>query len=78
MTRSLASVAKSAYLSFVRGYATYPRNMKHIMHVKGLHLGHVAKSFAMREDPTAISRASAKGMGCSVSGRAACLYSVFF
>ena len=41
----------SAYQSFVRAYATYPTNLKHIFHIKNLHLGHVAKSFALREAP---------------------------
>lgn len=43
--------AKTAYQSFVRAYATYPSHLKHIFHVKTLHLGHVAKSFALREAP---------------------------
>lgn len=38
--------------------------MKQIVHVKNLHLGHVAKSFAMREDPTSIGKANMKGMWC--------------
>lgn len=41
----------AAYQSFVRAYATYPSNIKHIFHVKNLHLGHVAKSFGLREAP---------------------------
>ena len=41
----------SAYQSFVRAYATYPSNLKHIFHIKNLHLGHLAKSFALREAP---------------------------
>lgn len=41
--------------------------MKQIVHVKNLHLGHVAKSFAMREDPTSIGKANMKGTcQCSV------------
>jgi len=43
--------AKAAYQSFVRAYATYPSELKHIFHIKNLHLGHVAKSFALREAP---------------------------
>lgn len=41
----------SAYQSFVRAYATYPSSLKDIFRVKNLHLGHVAKSFALREAP---------------------------
>lgn len=43
--------AKTAYQSFVRAYATYPSSLKHIFHIKNLHLGHVAKSFALRDAP---------------------------
>lgn len=46
----------SAYQSFVRAYATYPSNLKHIFHIKNLHLGHVAKSFALREAPKEMFR----------------------
>ena len=43
-----------AYQSFVRSYATYSSDVKHIFHVKSLHLGHVAKSFALNDKPTNI------------------------
>ncbi|XP_071948400.1 ATP-dependent DNA helicase DDX31-like [Antedon mediterranea] len=47
-------LAKTAYQSFIRAYATYPSYLKHIFHVKNLHLGHVAKSFGLRVTPTTI------------------------
>jgi hypothetical protein len=40
-----------ALQSFIRAYATYPRELKHIFHVRSLHLGHVAKSFGLRDAP---------------------------
>ncbi|NWU65057.1 DDX31 helicase, partial [Pterocles burchelli] len=43
--------AKKALQSFLCAYATYPRNLKHIFHIKSLHLGHVAKSFGLRDAP---------------------------
>ncbi|KAJ8038619.1 putative ATP-dependent RNA helicase DDX31 [Holothuria leucospilota] len=46
------NLAKKAYLSFIRAYATYPSSLKHIFHIKKLHLGHVAKSFGLREAPS--------------------------
>jgi ATP-dependent RNA helicase DDX31/DBP7 len=46
--------AKSAYHSFVCGYSTYESSLKHIFHTKALHYGHIAKSFALRESPSAI------------------------
>ncbi|XP_077003470.1 ATP-dependent DNA helicase DDX31 [Tamandua tetradactyla] len=49
------SWAKKALQSFIRAYATYPRELKHIFHVRSLHLGHVAKSFGLRDAPTNLS-----------------------
>ncbi|NWX40895.1 DDX31 helicase, partial [Steatornis caripensis] len=55
--------AKKALHSFLCAYTTYPRNLKHIFHIKSLHLGHVAKSFGLRDAPqnlTALPAAGAK------------------
>ncbi|XP_022106031.1 probable ATP-dependent RNA helicase DDX31 isoform X2 [Acanthaster planci] len=48
-------LAVKAFQSFVRAYATYPASLKHIFHVKKLHLGHTAKSFGLREAPSHIT-----------------------
>eukprot|EP00124_Ichthyophonus_hoferi_P002458 Ihof_evm8s168 gene=Ihof_evmTU8s168 len=53
----MSKLARKAFTSYVRGYATYPRALKAAMNIHQLHQGHVAKSFAMREAPTAISTA---------------------
>ncbi|XP_068771112.1 ATP-dependent DNA helicase DDX31 isoform X2 [Struthio camelus] len=47
--------AKKALQSFLCAYTTYPRNLKHIFHIKSLHLGHVAKSFGLRDAPQNLS-----------------------
>lgn len=39
----------------MRAYATHPSDEKHIFHVRHLHIGHLAKSFALREAPKAIT-----------------------
>ncbi|NXS51946.1 DDX31 helicase, partial [Brachypteracias leptosomus] len=55
--------AKKALQSFLCAYTTYPRNLKHIFHIKSLHLGHVAKSFGLRDAPqnlTALQTAGSK------------------
>ncbi|KAK6470902.1 putative ATP-dependent RNA helicase DDX31 [Huso huso] len=52
--------AKKALQSFVRGYATYPASLKHIFHIKTLHLGHVAKSFGLRDAPQNLSASLGK------------------
>lgn len=47
----MASLARRAFLSFIRAYATHPASEKDLFHVRFLHLGHLAKSFALRETP---------------------------
>ena len=42
----------------MRAYATHPSDEKHIFHVRHLHIGHLAKSFALREAPAAITNRS--------------------
>ncbi|XP_069330877.1 ATP-dependent DNA helicase DDX31 [Eulemur rufifrons] len=54
------SWAKKALQSFIRAYATYPRELKHIFHVRSLHLGHVAKSFGLRDAPQNLSVSAIK------------------
>ncbi|KAM6169971.1 ATP-dependent DNA helicase DDX31 [Rhynchocyon petersi] len=54
------SWAKKALQSFIRAYATYPKELKHIFHVRSLHLGHVAKSFGLRDAPTNLSFSTLK------------------
>jgi ATP-dependent RNA helicase DDX31/DBP7 len=51
-------LARKAYLSHMRAYATHPSNEKHMFHIRHLHLGHLAKSFALREAPTKVNAAS--------------------
>ncbi|KAF7361699.1 RNA helicase [Mycena venus] len=58
-----AGIARKAYLSHMRAYATHPSNEKHIFHVRHLHLGHLAKSFALRDAPKTVSTAGGGGGG---------------
>jgi ATP-dependent RNA helicase DDX31/DBP7 len=51
----LFRLAGDAYLSSVRAYATHSAATKHIFHVKNLHLGHLAKSFALSEPPNRLA-----------------------
>ncbi|KAG1730754.1 P-loop containing nucleoside triphosphate hydrolase protein [Suillus lakei] len=50
-----AELARRAFTSHMRAYATHPSNEKHIFHVRHLHIGHLAKAFALREAPKTIS-----------------------
>ncbi|XP_067136607.1 ATP-dependent DNA helicase DDX31 [Centruroides vittatus] len=47
-------MGKKAFTSYARGYASYPRSLKHIFSIKELHLGHAAKSFCLREAPSVL------------------------
>ncbi|KAI0630308.1 DEAD-domain-containing protein [Trametes polyzona] len=55
-----AEIARKAFLSHMRAYATHPSDEKHIFHIRNLHLGHLAKAFALREAPTAVTSKNAK------------------
>ena len=48
------TLARKAYLSFLRSYSCYSQEWKRIFHLKNLHIGHVAKSFGLREAPNQI------------------------
>eukprot|EP00794_Sanderia_malayensis_P007087 gene7087-7887_t len=56
----LKTRAEKAFKSFIQAYATYPSDLKDIFHVKKLHLGHVAKSFALRSAPQQMDKLSEK------------------
>ncbi|QRW21642.1 ATP-dependent RNA helicase DDX18 [Rhizoctonia solani] len=43
-----ASLARKAFQSHMRAYATHPADEKHMFHVRNLHLGHLAKAFGLR------------------------------
>lgn len=49
-----ASLARRAFSSHIRAYATHPSDEKRFFHVKNLHLGHLAKAFGLREAPAGI------------------------
>lgn len=50
----LLFAGRQAFRSFVRAYATHSMDTKGIFSVQSLHLGHVAKSFGLRESPKAL------------------------
>ncbi|KAF5321931.1 hypothetical protein D9619_001562 [Psilocybe cf. subviscida] len=49
-----AMLARKGFLSHMRAYATHPSNEKHIFHIRNLHMGHLAKAFALREAPKSV------------------------
>ena len=57
----LKALAADAFRSYLRAYAVHPSHLKPIFRVRALHLGHVAASFALQEQPSALgSSGSAK------------------
>ncbi|XP_066568749.1 ATP-dependent DNA helicase DDX31 isoform X2 [Amia ocellicauda] len=53
--------AKRALQSFLRSYTTYPSSLKHIFHIRTLHLGHTAKSFGLRDAPQGLGTGLGRG-----------------
>ncbi|PWN48285.1 DEAD-domain-containing protein [Violaceomyces palustris] len=49
-------VASKAFLSHIRAYSTHPSSEKVWFNTRDLHLGHLAKSFALREAPKQLAR----------------------
>lgn len=56
MQAKLRGLAKSAFCSWVRAYTAHKGELKRIFMVKKLHLGHVARSFGLREQPSLVGR----------------------
>ena len=54
----LQEMARKAYISHVRAYATHTLSERKWFDVKALHLGHLAKAFGLRERPGRFGRES--------------------
>lgn len=59
---SAGEMAKRAFVSHVRAYATHVTKERAIFDVKELHLGHLAKAFALRDRPGNMGRGVAAGV----------------
>lgn len=53
-------LAKEAFSSWVRAYTAHRGELKQIFMVKKLHLGHVAKSMALKDQPSLVNRSIQK------------------
>jgi len=53
-------LARNGFRSRIRAYAAYPSAVKQIFHVRKLHLGHMAKSFGLREQPSLTGKKTKK------------------
>lgn len=54
-TDDIATAAKAAFTAHIRAYTTHTHGEKAIFNFRELHLGHLAKAFALREPPGSIS-----------------------
>ncbi|MCJ1381105.1 ATP-dependent RNA helicase dbp7 [Xylographa soralifera] len=63
-------MARKAFVSHVRAYATHVAKERGMFDVKALHLGHLAKAFALRDRPGSMGRGgAASGVGVKVVWR---------
>ncbi|KAI3839465.1 hypothetical protein MKX03_033610 [Papaver bracteatum] len=53
----MKQMAKDAFCSWIRAYTAHRGDLKRIFMVKRLHLGHVAKSFGLKDQPSMVGRA---------------------
>lgn len=60
---SAGEMAKRAFVSHVRAYATHVAKERGIFNVKELHLGHLAKAFALRDRPGNMGRSMGRKGG---------------
>jgi len=52
----MEELAKRAFCSWVRAYTAHRGELKRIFMVKKLHLGHVAKGFALKQIPSLVGK----------------------
>ncbi|KAF0924130.1 hypothetical protein E2562_008447 [Oryza meyeriana var. granulata] len=53
---AMKKLARDAFCSWVRAYTAHRGELKKIFMVKKLHLGHVARSFGLKEQPSLVGR----------------------
>jgi ATP-dependent RNA helicase DDX31/DBP7 len=49
-------LARDAFCSWIRAYTAHRGELKKFFMVKKLHLGHVARSFGLKEQPSLVGR----------------------
>lgn len=52
----MKKMAQYAFCSWVRAYTAHRGELKRMFMVKKLHLGHAAKSFALKEQPSLVGK----------------------
>ena len=61
----MADLARKAFQSSIRAYATHEKSERHIFNLQEVHLGHLAKSFALRERPGGMGSGPGRSSGRS-------------
>jgi len=56
--KNLISLARQAFSAYIRAYPTKEKAVRHLFSTRTLHLGHVARSFALKESPLTVSKTS--------------------
>jgi ATP-dependent RNA helicase DDX31/DBP7 len=56
----LLDLARKAFLSYIRAYPAKEKPIRHIFAAKALHLGHIARSFALKEPPNKLAHGKKK------------------
>ena len=56
----LHETAAAAYQAYLRGYAAHSKVVKRYVHLAQLHLGHLARSFGLKEPPSTVVRLQQK------------------
>ncbi|KAL0228916.1 hypothetical protein GEMRC1_013536 [Eukaryota sp. GEM-RC1] len=51
----LTALARQSYQSFISAYNTFPKELRPFFNKKLLHLGHVCKSFCLKDSPSTVS-----------------------
>jgi ATP-dependent RNA helicase DDX31/DBP7 len=54
------NLARSAYQAHIRAYTTHLSSERDIFNVRKIHLGHLAKAFALREAPAEVVAAATR------------------
>lgn len=53
---NLINLARQAFSAYIRAYPTKEKAVRHLFSTRALHLGHVARSFALKESPLTVSK----------------------
>ncbi|GAB0095827.1 RNA helicase [Sergentomyia squamirostris] len=54
--QQMKEMASKAFVSWIRFYTAFPKDLRHIFNRRQIHMGHFAKSLGLREPPSKFSR----------------------